>query len=246
LSAGPDGSIARRHVGAVAAALRPRRAGGAVIAVERGFALEEPDGSLTTLPEVWSSTALRMNEGGCDPQGRFYCGSIAYDQAPGAASLYRLDADRSVSFVFGDVTISNGLDWNLDGDIAYYVDSKTRRIDAFDYDAEKGFSGRRPLVALPDGVGSPDGLTVDADGYIWVALYAGSAVHRYTPTGVLDGVVELPVTQVTACTFGGAGLDELFITTSRENLPDDVQPEAGSVYRCTPGVRGRAVVPFAG
>ncbi|MGH8890914.1 MAG: SMP-30/gluconolactonase/LRE family protein [Acidothermaceae bacterium] len=244
LSVGDDHSVTRRGVGSIAAAVRPRRSGGAVIAVERGFVLEAPDGTLTELPEVWSDTSLRMNEGGCDPQGRFYSGSIAYDQAPGRASLYRMDADGTVSHLFGDVTCSNGLDWSPDGQTAYYVDSTTRRIDAFAYDATAGLTGRRTLVAIPDGI--PDGLTVDAEGCIWVALYAASAVHRYRPDGVLDGVVELPVSQVTACTFGGEHLDELFITTSRENLPDDVQPDAGAVFRCRPGVLGRAVSAFAG
>jgi sugar lactone lactonase YvrE len=246
LSIAADGSITRRHVGTVAAAVRPRAGGGAVIAVERGFALEDRAGALTTLPPVWSDPSLRMNDGGCDPHGRFYCGSIDYDQAPGAASLYRLDADLSVARIFGDVTISNGLDWSPDGECAYYVDSTTRRIDVFDYDAVTGLSGRRPLVRVAEGAGNPDGLTVDAEGCIWVAMYGGGAVHRYTSNGVLDGVVDLPVSQVTACAFGGADLDELYITTSRENLPDGVQPEAGSVYRCRPGVRGRVVAPFAG
>lgn len=246
LALASDGVVTRKHVGSVAAAIRPRAGGGAVIAVERGFALEEPDGALRVLPEVWADPTVRMNEGGCDPQGRFYCGSIAYDHAPGRASLYRIDADLRVHEVFGDATISNGLDWSPDGATAYYADSATGRIDAFDFDASAGFSGRRPFATLAEGEGSPDGLTVDAEGCVWVALYAGSAVRRYRPDGKLDGVVQLPVTQVTACTFGGPDLGELFITTSRENLPDDVQPAAGSIFRYVPGVFGQPVRPFAG
>ena len=99
LSLATDGAVGRRHVGEVAAAIRPRRGGGAVIGVERGFALEEPDGAITTLDELWGDPSVRMNEGGCDPDGRFYCGSMAYDQRPGAASLYRLDPDGSVHVV---------------------------------------------------------------------------------------------------------------------------------------------------
>lgn len=244
LSAFADGPVTRRHVGSIAAALRPRRGGGAVIAVERGFALEEPDGSLRTLPPLWSGASVRMNDGGCDPQGRFYCGTMAYDETPGAGSMFRLDQDLSASAIFTGATISNGLDWSPDGQTAYYVDSVTRRVDVFDYDPELGLSNRRPLAHIDSGV--PDGLTVDGEGEVWVALYGGSAVRRYRPDGVLDGVVELPCTNVTACTFGGPALDELFITTSREGLPDGVQPEAGSVFRCVPGVRGRAVRAFAG
>src|SRR5689334_18705103 len=106
------GSLERRHVGSVAAALRPRRGGGAVIGVERGFALEDPDGTVTTLPPLWDDPGIRMNDGGCDPDGRFYCGSMANDQTAGAASLYRLGPDGSVEVVLDQVTVSNGLEWS--------------------------------------------------------------------------------------------------------------------------------------
>jgi sugar lactone lactonase YvrE len=243
---GGDDAITRRHVGAIAAALRPRRGGGAVIAVERGFLLEDAAGELTPLPELWTDPGLRMNEGSCDPDGRFYCGSMAYDKAPGRGSMYRLDGDGTTSVVFGGTTISNGLGWSPDGSIAYYIDTPTRRIDMFDYAPESGLSGRRLFAEIADGAGFPDGMTVDAQGHVWVALYAGSAVHRYRPDGVLDGVIELPVTNVTACTFAGADLDDLIITTSRENLPEGAQPEAGSLFRSRPGVSGRPVIEFAG
>src|SRR5215213_8514930 len=114
LSLTASGEVDRRHVGAVAAAVRPRTRGGAVIAVERGFALEDGDGTVTPLPEVWSDPGVRMNEGGCDPDGRFWCGSMAYDQAPGAAAMYRLDPDGAVSRVLDGITVSNGLAWSPD------------------------------------------------------------------------------------------------------------------------------------
>ena len=102
MSLGPDGSIQRRHIDDIAAIVRPRRAGGAVLGIERGFALEDPDGTITRLGDLWSGGDVRMNEGGCDPDGRFYCGSMAYDKRPGAGSLYRLDPDgRSPSFWTG-------------------------------------------------------------------------------------------------------------------------------------------------
>jgi sugar lactone lactonase YvrE len=241
-----DSVISRRHVGAIAAALRPRRGGGAVIAVERGFLLEDPDGDLNPLPDLWSDPGLRMNEGACDPDGRFYCGSMAYDKAPGRGTVYRLDSDRTTSVIFGGATISNGLAWSPDGSLAYYIDSGTRRVDVFDYTTDEGLTGRRTLVEIPDGAGDPDGMTVDAQGHLWVALYGGSAVRRYRPDGVLDGVVELPVTNVTACTFAGADLDELVITTSREGVPEGSQLEAGSLFRSSLGVTGLPVAEFAG
>ena len=240
-----DGSISRVHVGTVAAALRPRRGGGAVIGVERGFALQDADGTLRTLPEVWTDPSVRMNDGACDPQGRFYCGSMSYQEQPRRGSLYRLDPDGSTSVVFDGATISNGLDWSPDGATAYYVDSATHRVDAFDYDPVHGLTGRRPLAAVSTTV-SPDGLTVDAEGHVWVALYDGSAVHRYRPDGKLDGVVELPVTKVTACTFGGPQLDRLYITTTRKGLPEGEQPAAGSVFWCRPGVLGKPALTFGG
>jgi sugar lactone lactonase YvrE len=245
LSMDADGTVRRTHVGRVAAALRPRRGGGAVIAVERGFTLEDADGGLTPLDPVWSDPGVRMNEGGCDPHGRFWCGSMAYDQTPGAAALYRLDPDGSVHTALEGVTVSNGLDWSPDGSLAYYDDTATHRIDVFDYDRDTGVTGRRPFVRLPED-GNPDGLTVDAEGGVWVALFGGGAVHRYTPAGVLDVVIEVPTPQVTACTFGGPRLDQLFVTTSREGMGPDDDPLAGSLFRADVGVPGRPVREFAG
>jgi sugar lactone lactonase YvrE len=246
LSLTAGGAIDRRHVGSVAAAIRPRHRGGAVIGVERGFALEDADGTLTHLGELWTDTSVRMNEGGCDPDGRFYCGSMAYDQRPGAGALYRLDPDGSVRVVLQNVTVSNGLEWSPDGSRAYYNDTSTHRIDVFDYESESGLTGRRPFVDLSAEAAHPDGLTVDEQGGVWVALDNGSAVRRYTPDGVLDEVVEVPARKVTACTFGGPHLDQLFITTSREGLEPGADPLAGSLFRVVVGVRGLPTREFAG
>jgi sugar lactone lactonase YvrE len=247
LSLVAQGTIVRSHVGNIAAAIRPRRQGGAVIGVERGFALEEADGSLTHLGELWSDTNVRMNEGGCDPDGRFYCGSMAYDERPGAGALYRLDPDGSVRVVLENVTISNGLEWSPNGSRAYYNDTPTQRIDVFDYeDSESGLSRRRPFAEIQVEDGAPDGLTVDEEGGVWVALYGGGSVRRYTPDGVLDEVIEVPANLVTACTFGGSGLDQLFITTSREGLEPGEDPLAGSLFRATVGVAGLPVREFVG
>jgi sugar lactone lactonase YvrE len=246
LSLDARGEVERRNVGSpVAAAVRPRRGGGAIIGVERGFTLEAPDGSFEQLPEVWSDPGIRMNEGGCDPDGRFYCGSMAYDKTKGAAALYRFDPDRSVSVVLSHVTVSNGLEWSPDGTRAYYNDTDTHAISVFAYDAEQGLTDRRVFAEIPDG-GRPDGLTVDRDGGVWTALSNCGAVHRYSPEGTLVEIVELPVTKVTACTFGGTDLNQLFITTSREGLEPGEEPQAGSLFVTEPGVRGMPVREFAG
>ena len=242
-----DGSVERHSVGTVAAAIRPRAAGGAVIAVERGFAIDAGgDAPIEYLSEVFHDHGLRMNEGACDPDGHFYCGSMAWDKGAGHGSLYRLDLDRNVTEAVAGVTISNGLDWSPDGRVAYYVDSATQQIDVFDYDRDHGLRNRRALVRIPESAGAPDGLTVDAEGFVWVALWGGSAVHRYQPDGTLDRVVRVPVSQVTALTFGGANLDELFITTSREGLLNGAEPSAGALFHYAAHVKGQPVRVYRG
>ena len=236
--------VRRMHVGPVAAAIRPRRAGGMVVAVERGFALVDQDGSVRALPEIWSDPSVRMNDGGCDPAGRFYCGSMAYDEATGRGSLYRLDVDGRVSVVLTGVTISNGLAFGPDGAVAYYIDTPTHGVDVFDYDADRGLHDRRRLFGIDPALGSPDGMTVDAEGCLWVAMYGGSAVLRFRPDGTPDGRIDVPVRDVTACTFGGADLDRLFITTSRAG--GDTAPMAGAVFAANVGVRGLPAFPYAG
>ncbi|MET0955985.1 MAG: SMP-30/gluconolactonase/LRE family protein [Cryobacterium sp.] len=246
LSLSDDGEVARRHVDTIAAALRPRAAGGAVIALERGFALEDSAGTLTRLPELWTDPGVRMNDGGAAPDGSFYCGSMGYDQRTGAGSLYRLAPDGTVTVELTDVTISNGLEWSPDGSLAYYNDTPTGRIDVFDWAPGTGLTGRRTFAEIPEADGYPDGLTVDSEGGVWVALYAGGAVRRYSPEGVLDEVVEVAAGRVTACTFGGADLRQLFITTSREDLAPGEDPLAGSIFIATPGVTGLPARSFAG
>ena len=143
------GTVERCKVGQVAAAVRPRHGGGAVLGVERGFALEDADGTVTHLEELWTDHGVRMNDGACDLDGRFYCGSMAYDKRPEGAALYGLDPDGTVEVVVEGVTISNGLDWSPDGSLAYYNDTETYRVDVFDYDRDAGLTARRPFVRIP-------------------------------------------------------------------------------------------------
>lgn len=241
-----DGTVTRQHVGDVAAAIRPRAQGGMVVGIERGFAIVDADGAVQRLPELWTDRNIRMNEGACDPQGRFYCGTFA--PAAGGGALYQLDVDHTARAVLHGVTVSNGLAWSPDGSTAYYVDTATGRIDAFDHDVSSGLvaSSRRVVVECPPDQGRPDGIAVDSDGHLWVALFGGSAVCRYAPDGRCDGCVSLPVTGVTACTFGGGDLDELYITTSRLELDAGEEPAAGAVFRVRPGVAGLPVSDYLG
>ena len=244
----PDGSIQRQHVASVAAMMRPRRDAGLVVAGERGLLLSDSDlldGRFQVLPEIWDDHSVRMNEGGCDPAGNLVVGSMAYDQREGGGSLYRVTPDGTPAVVLEAVTISNGLEWSPDGTLAYYNDTRTGRVDVFDWSAETGFTDRRPFVT-PESAGGPDGLTVDAEGGVWTALFGGSAVHRYSPGGVLDLVLELPVSQVTAVTFAGPALDQLVITTSKQGLGRDAEPLAGALFNAFPGVTGLPVREFAG
>lgn len=245
LSLASGGEVTRRHVGSIAAALRPRRGGGAVIGIERGFLLEDADGTAVTTIPAWDGDGTRMNDGACDPDGRFYCGSMAYDQEPGAASLYRLDTDLSVRPVLDGVTISNGLDWSPDGTRAYYVDTATHSVVVFDYDRDGGLTNPRVLVTLPEDE-LPDGLTVDTQGGVWVAINGVGQVRRYTADGRLDQLVHVAARQVTACTLGGPNLDRLYITTSRENLAPDDDPLAGSLFSVEVDVPGIPVREFSG
>lgn len=246
LSLDRDGVVERRHVATVAAALRPRSAGGAVIGTATGFLLEAPDGTPEQRYDILRDDRIRMNDGGCDPDGRFYCGSMHEAAEPGSGTLFRLDTGGVIEPVLADLTISNGLDWTASGDTAYYTDSATGRIDRFDYERGTGLTGRRTAARVDARHGLPDGLTVDAEGGIWVALWGGSAVHRYTPDGRPDHVIEVAAALVSSCTFGGPRLDELFITTSRLGLGPDDDPAAGSLFRACPGVAGQPARPYLG
>jgi sugar lactone lactonase YvrE len=242
-----DGDTRRHKLATVAAAIRARRSGGYVLATENQFMLLGPDlTEQTALPPVFTDPLIRMNDGGCDPQGRFYCGTMAYLETPRAGTLYCLDPDGTVHVTLRDVTISNGLQWNRAGDTVYYADTPTGQVDSFDFDSASGaFTNRRTFTEVSGG-GYPDGMAIDEDDGIWVALWAGSAVHRYDRAGRLDLVVDLPVSNVTACAFGGPDLRTLFITTSRQGLDPPDQPEAGAVFRYEAGVRGAQQHPFAG
>jgi|SRR5665647_128407 len=240
-----SGKVTRQHIGSpVAAMLRPRIGGGFVVATERGFSLWNDDGEEWTSGPLWSDPEKRFNEGGCDPAGAIICGQKS-SVVSGGGEVFRLNADRSIERLFDGVTVSNGLGFTADGAHMYYNDSRTRRVDIFDVDGQE-LSNRRPFVAIPEGAGGPDGMWVDAEDGVWVAMFRGAAVRHYSAEGTLEDIIELPPKQVSSCTFGGPNLDTLFITTSRENLPDDEQPLAGAVFSAPAGVRGQPVMPFAG
>ena len=241
LELAPDG-VRRTHVGPVAAAFRPRRGGGTVLAAQRGVRLLDADlRPERDLDDVWTDQGIRFNDGGCTPDGAFWAGTMAYDERPGAGTLFRIAPDLTITTVLTGVTISNGFGVSPDGTRAYYNDTPTGHVAVFDLAAGPG--ARTPFA---DVHGHPDGLTVDADGGVWTALFDGGAVHCYTPDGRLDVVVQLPVSKVTACTFGGPDLDVLYITSSAVDVDRAAEPLAGALFAVTPGVRGMPVLEFAG
>ena len=248
-STGQNGTI---DVGQPVGAAVARASGGLVLALRDGFgALDPTTGEVQIIAAVEADIpGNRMNDGAVDSAGRFWAGTMDFDERPGAGALYRLETDHQVVKILGDLTISNGIGWSLDDRTMYFIDSGSRQVTAFDYDAPTGaIANPRQLVAIPPQVGVLDGLAVDAEGYVWVALWGGWAVHRYTPSGALDRVVELPTALVSSCAFGGPDLADLYITTATRDLSPGEradQPQAGGLFRCRPGVTGLPSHSFLG
>ncbi|MCQ4207284.1 SMP-30/gluconolactonase/LRE family protein [Streptomyces longispororuber] len=201
-----------QHVGAA----KPRTDGGLVVNLRDGVGSYAPDGTFGWLHRD-PVPGRRGNDAAVAPDGSLWAGSMAYDETPGGGNLIRLAPDGTATTVLDDVTVSNGTGWSPDGKRMYYVDTPTRRIDVFDVDGEH-VVGRRELASVEEGAGFPDGLTVDADGCVWVALWDGGALRRYTPSGALDRVVPLPVRRPTACAFGGSDLRDLYVSSARIGL----------------------------
>lgn len=206
---------------------------GWVLATDQGFSYLHPDGTVRALGDV-APDWTRMNDAACDPQGRFWAGTVAYDQRPGGGSLYRLDSAGKTQVMLDGLTTSNGLGWSPDHRTMYLIDSGPRVIHAFDFDPDEGtIANGRLLVEVSEEIGSPDGMTVDAGGDLWVAIYGGGRVQRYSPAGALREEFFAPAEQTTCCAFGGPGLHRLYVTTATEHWTDEqrrAQPAAGLVY----------------
>ena len=231
--------VTDQHVGAA----KPRAGGGLVLNLRDGVGLLDEDGSFRWLHHE-PVPGRRANDAAVAPDGSLWVGTMRYDEAPGGGSLSRVTGDGSVSVILDDVAVSNGTGWSPSGTLMYYIDSPTRRVDVFDH-ADGRVTNRRPFVEIEDGAGFPDGLTVDADGCVWVALWEGAAVRRYTPAGVLDRVIELPTPLVTACAFGGADLTDLYVTTARVGL-EAPHPLSGSLLVVPDAGKGVAQPAFMG
>jgi sugar lactone lactonase YvrE len=245
-------------VGSTVGAVALRGDGTLLVAVAGGLATLDPDGAggptaLVRLGEP--GDGLRCNDGKADPAGRYWIGRMALDGTSGAGSLLRVDPDLAVTTHLTGLTIPNGLGWSPDGRTMHYVDSAWGEVRAFPFDPVTGTIGEgRSLVRIAaiDGLAAgsvPDGMTVDAEGCAWIAIWGGGCVVRVAPDGAVLGRIDLPVSHVTSCAFGGDDLADLYVTTARAGLgPEQLgaEPLAGGLFRCRPGVRGLLPVPFAG
>ena len=228
-----------------------RDSGGYAVGTQHGFFGMSDSNVLTEICSIEAADPVtRMNDGKCDRFGRIWAGTMAHaENIPGAGKFYRIDTDGSVTTIIENVTISNGTDWSLDDSLMYYIDTPTLTVDVFDFNpASGGAANRRPLFQVEEGVW-PDGLTVDAEGNIWLALYHGSAVRCYSPEGKLLEVIEMPASQITSVAFGGDDYMDLYITSSAKNLSPsqlDAETGPGGLFVCRPGAKGRPAATFAG
>lgn len=231
-------------VGSRVGTIVPVQGGGALVALQNGIQeLNTKTGRLKFLLNPLPDTNLRFNDGKCDPSGRFWVGTLALDSRRKGAVLYRFDRDKSIHLMLDSVSISNGIVWTSDKKTMYYNDTPTGTIQGFDYDDKTGeISNRRVVVRIPRGTGAPDGMTIDAEGNLWVALWGGGCVGKFNPlTGELLQKVIVPAPNVSSCAFGGKDLETLYITTARvyvnaQKLKDF--PLSGGLFCVKPGVKG--------
>jgi sugar lactone lactonase YvrE len=251
------------QAGSQVSAVLPRVRGGLVVAggLDIRTLDEQGDAAPVVLARLDGDPAReRINDAKCDPRGRLWAGTLTSDFTPGASALYRIDPDGAVTRMLERVTLGNGLDWSPDGTVFYFIDSLTLGVDAFDFDVERGtIANRRTVVTIERGAGAPNGLAVDREGGLWVALTGGGEVRRYLPDGTLRARVAIATPGATSCIFGGRDGRDLFITSLGRRMaeialtigvpPDRLDndgPEAGSVFVCRPGLVGTQPTPFAG
>ena len=247
---GSSGKPERFDVGQPVGVLAFREKGGLVMGAKAGlgtwdFASESF--TLVAAPEAGKANA-RFNDGAVDPAGRFWAGTMTPTGA--TSSLYRLDPDGSVHTMETGLGISNGVGWSLDGRTMYLTDSPRFVIYAYDFDVDSGaISNRRAFVQGSSADGQPDGMTLDAEGFVWSAHWGAHHVVRYDPAGKVERIVELPVSQVTCCAFGGPDLTDLYITSAWTGLKDEQrakEPLAGDIFVLHTDIKGRVEPLFRG
>ena len=229
----------------------PRKSGGEIIGTANGPLLRDADGTLHKLPTREdadghkASHAVRWNDAKVSPQGDLFLGTMAYDFKTNAGALYQLRGDgKHMRRLFGDVTISNGLGWTVDGTRMYYIDTSLRCVDIFDVE-EREIKNRRTFMIFPESMGSPDGMSVDANDNLWVAFWMGHAVRCFDgKSGALLEEISCPAPRITSCAFGGENLDQIVITSASEDTDLDEYPEAGMIFIASSGIGGQKTALF--
>ncbi|HYZ63241.1 MAG TPA: SMP-30/gluconolactonase/LRE family protein [Acetobacteraceae bacterium] len=220
---------------------------GLVLAMRTGIAFWTPEAGVTSMVPHGGGEDMRFNDGRCDPQGRFWAGTMHDVERSPVGRLFRYDG--TLSPVLDGIGIPNSLCWSPDGRRMYFADSQSHAIQAYDFDPASGTVGQGRIFARVEPPAVPDGATVDRDGYVWCANYGGWKVVRYAPDGSIDRVVDLPVQQPTSCAFGGPELRTLFITTATQRLSEAElrdQPLAGALLALDDAGVGRPEPRFAG
>jgi sugar lactone lactonase YvrE len=231
----------------------PRKSGGITVAMEKGFYFLDLDTEqLTEIVDPESQLPEnRFNDGKCDPYGRFWAGTLSLSEEQGKGSLYCLYQDFSVEKKVGNLTISNGLAWSPDHKFMYLIDTPTKKVTRFDYDGETGaIENPVAVIEFKEGHGYPDGMTIDDEGMLWIAHWAGAQVSRWNPeTGEQLSSISVPALNVTSCTFGGADLKTLYITTARKNMTKEElekYPLTGGLFKIETDVKGSPAYSFGG
>lgn len=232
-------------------AIIPRRRGGHIAVMQNGFrAIDLHNGSIVDIAFPDDMSGRRFNDAKCDPVGRLWAGTLALDASPGQGCLYRLDPGGSIKVIEKNFHICNGMAWSPDSKTFYLADSGAAKIYAYNFDLDHGeLSDRRVLVEFDVERGRPDGMAVDNNGYLWVAIWDGWEVRRYAPDGRLDRTVAMPVPRPTSCAFGGDDLKTLYITSARIRLSATqlaAAPQSGGVFRLPVDIAGHTVQSFAG
>jgi sugar lactone lactonase YvrE len=234
-----SGELRPIDLGEEVAAVGLRGDGGLLVVHRRRLALRGPDGDFAPPPLAADE---RLNDGAADRFGTYWVGSV---QDEGGGHLYRVHPDGRVETTLDGIGMSNGIDWSPDGRTMYYVDTRTQRVDRLTVDpADGSVSARRPFVEIPPELGLPDGLAVDAEGGVWLAIWGAAEVHRFLPDGSLDAVVEVPASNSSSCAFGGAELRTLFITSAADSSSSST--DAGGLFAVEVPVRGHPPNRFAG
>jgi sugar lactone lactonase YvrE len=249
-----DGSNKTHKFDDIVTSASPRAGGGVLLTLRRSFAFfDHTSGKLETVAEVEPDMpGNRFNDGKTDRQGRHWAGTMGdVDWNHPIGNLYRLGKDGKPVRMAEKVCCSNGIGWSPDNKTMYFCESFAHVIHAYDFDAVSGnIENRRTFATVnPESGSFPDGMTVDADGFVWSAQPVYGRLVRYDPQGKIERIIELPVSRGTSVMFGGKDLDTLYITTMRTTLSDEQlaeEPLAGSLLAIKPGVKGIAETPFAG